>query len=563
MIIDKDHFETNDNVFWQKAFFSGHKRAQSLRRTKNDLTEKHRRKIGDAGALWLNQLFTGVKPNQGNGDLVRVLKGDDVIYEISTQKLGRDTTIGRHPDADLQLESNKMAMFHAVIFNCDGKLYLENLDDHNGILVNRKKLPLKKRIPLYDGIQVDLPDYRLEFSIADVPRPMDAVDEGLEAYALDGVPEFLYNTSPPPTSPLLVNRIEDRGDLKVWSGGVARLKVVDIIEETHDSKTFRMAAAGVQPLLFSYKPGQFITFILGINGEEVRRSYSMSSSPSRPHLLEITIKRVPGGLVSNWFCDHVKLGDELSVKGPTGHFTCFDSPSRRILFIGAGSGITPILSMCRWIADTAPDIDVKLLASFKSPSDIIFRKEFEMLSARSSGFQTAITVTSRWKGVDFWGGFTGRVNRHMLAMFVPDILERDVFLCGPEPFSQSINGILREIGYDMSRFHTESYGSGRSAQSSNDAVKALHLKEPLHKVKFTKSGKVVDTDEHVTLLELAEAHGIEVDYSCRVGGCGECEMKCRGEVYVDPACEIDEKTRNAGFVYSCCTTARSDLELDI
>jgi ferredoxin-NADP reductase len=559
MIIDKDHFETDSNVFWQKAFFSGHRHAQPLRRTKNDLTEKHPRKIGDAGALWLNQLFAGIKPNQGNGDQMRVLKGGDVVYEIPTQELGRETMIGRHPDTDLQLESNRMAMFHAVIFNRDGKLYLENLDEDNGTLVNRKKLPLKKQILLYDGIQVDLPDYRLEFSIADVSCPADDADEGLEACAVDGVPEFFYKTFPPP-SPLLVNRIDDRGDLKIWSEGVARLKVVDIIEETHDCKTFRMAAAGVQPLLFSYKPGQFITFILGINGEEVRRSYSMSSSPSRPHLLEVTIKRVPGGLVSNWFCDHVKLGDELSVKGPAGHFTCFDSSSRRILFIGAGSGITPILSMCRWIADTAPDIDVKLLASFKSPSDIIFRKEFEMLSARSSGFQTAITVTSRWKGGDFWGGFTGRVNRPMLAVFAPDILDRDVFLCGPEPFAQSINEILREIGYDMSRFHTESYGSGRSAQSSHDA---LHLKAPLHKVTFTKSGKVVDADEHVTLLELAEAHGIEVDYSCRVGSCGECEIKCRGQVHVDPACEIDEKTRKAGFVYSCCTTARSDLELDI
>lgn len=282
-----------------------------------------------------------------------------------------------------------------------------------------------------------------------------------------------------------------------------------------------------------------------------------------PHLLEVTIKRIQGGLVSNWFCDHVKLGDLLTIKGPTGKFTCFNYPANKILFIGAGSGITPILSMCRWIADTASNVDVKLLASFKSPPDIIFRKEFEMLSARSRSFHVGVTVTSGWHGTEFWTGFTGRVNVHMLNMFVPDIHERDIFLCGPEPFADNVKKLLRDMGYDMSRFHTESYGSGRSAQESGDIDKSLRLKGPLHKVTFTKSGKTVDTDENITLLELAEAHGIEIDYSCRSGTCGECEVKCKGNVKVSPFCEIDAKTRNSGFIYACCSIVASDLELDI
>lgn len=79
---------------------------------------------------------------------------------------------------------------------------------------------------------------------------------------------------------------------------------------------------------------------------------------------------------------------------------------------------------------------------------------------------------------------------------------------------------------------------------------------------FTKSGKIVDTDEHITLLELAEAHGIEIEYSCRIGSCGACEVKCRGDINTKESCEIDEKTRNAGFIYSCCSMARADIELD-
>jgi len=266
--------------------------------------------------------------------------------------------------------------------------------------------------------------------------------------------------------------------------------------------------------------------------------------------------------VSNWFYEQIKLGDILTVKGPSGKFTCFNYPSRKMLFIGAGSGITPIISMSRWIADTASDVDVKLLASFKSPSDIIFRKEFESWAARKRNIQVAISLTSNWHGTDFWTGFTGRINEHMLKVFVPDLHDRHVFMCGPEPFSDSVKNILRDIGFNLANLHTESFGSGRSAQGSKAGGKILELKGALHKVTFAKSGITVDCDEHVPLLELAEANGIEIEYSCRTGSCGACEVKCKGDAKVSKECEIDAKTRAAGFVYACCTRALGDLELD-
>ncbi|MDD1642617.1 MAG: FAD-binding oxidoreductase, partial [Methylococcaceae bacterium] len=418
-MIKKDHLEQDDNTFWQKAFFSDHRPIHPLRRTRLDVTAQHPEKIGDAGELWLKQLFQGRHTERNAGDKMRVYKSGAVVYEIPLQNLKWKTIIGRHPDADLQLESHRMAMFHAAILNRDGKFYIESLDGDSGTLIKNKKMKLKTPVQLRDGMQIDIPGYRLEFSIANAPGAVDDAD--LEAVELNHIPDFFYK-APPSPSPLLINLTENLGRTNIWSEGTTRLKVADIIEETHDCKTFRLISE--EPLLFSYKPGQFITFILNINGQEVRRSYSMSSSPSRPHLLEVTIKRIPGGLVSNWFCDHVKLGDVLTIKGPTGKFTCFNYPVNKILFIGAGSGITPILSMCRWIADTASNVDVKLLASFKSPPDIIFRKEFEMLSARSRRFHVGVTVTSKWHGTEFWTGFTGRINDHMLNMFVPDIHER-------------------------------------------------------------------------------------------------------------------------------------------
>lgn len=397
----------------------------------------------------------------------------------------------------------------------------------------------------------------LERLFETLPRRAAAGDTALkDERVVHKLPPLFRPPPAPPASP-----VEQRPPADVWSGGTpTTLKVVDIIDETHDTKTFRLV--GEEPLRFSYRPGQFVTFHLDIDGREVRRSYSMSSSPSRPHTLEVTVKRLPGGLVSNWFCDRVKAGDRLTLEGPSGKFTCCGCPSEKLLFIGAGCGVTPLVSMGRWITDTAAAVDVKLLASFKSPADILFRKEFELWSARSRRVQVAITLTSNWHGTDFWTGFRGRVNAEMLRLFTPDLHERHVFLCGPKPFADNVRSILGELDFDLSRLHTESFGSARSARGFRGDDRPLELRGPTHRVAFVKSGLTVEADEHVSLLELAEAHGIEIEYSCRSGSCGACEVKCKGEVRLDESCEIDARPRAAGFVYACCARAGGDLELD-
>ena len=550
--------EQSDDTFWRRTFFADVRGAQTFRRKKKDLTGTHRVTIGEYGELWLTDLFEGRQTSQSENDKICIYKKGVIVHEIPISQLGKETVIGRHSDCDLQLESFKLAMYHAVILNLDGQFYIESLDIDNGTLVDRKKLKFKTPVQIGDGMLVDLPGYRLAFTLSNAPALELSLDETTEE--LDNIPEFFYKPPPPPPSPLLSHLVGNQTRLEVWNEDITQLKVVDIIEETHDCKTFRMAA--LEPILFSYKPGQFITFHLNIDDQEVKRSYSMSSSPSRPHLLEVSVKRVPGVLVSNWFCDHVKLGDTLTAKGPQGKFTCFDFPSNKILFIGAGSGITPIISMIRWIIDTAADVDVKVLGSFKTPEDIIFNKEFEMLSARKSGFQTAVTVTSDLQGVEPWTGFTGRINEDMLNEFAPDLLERDIFMCGPDPFANSIKEILYRKNFDMACFHTESFGSGRSGQDTAVGGETLGLKGTQHQVTFAKSGLVVQTDENIDLLTLAEAHGIELDYSCRVGSCGECEVKCKGQVEMNEHCEIDAKTKAAGFVYTCCCRAKTDLVLE-
>ena len=550
--------QNSDDDFWRRMFFSEDGPIFSPPEGSREKSAHHTAKVGAAGELWLTRLFQGDQFYDNPDDKMAILKNGVEVHEITIDQLGRETVIGRHPTAHLQLEAYKLGLFHAVLRKKDQKLYIEGLDLENGTLLNRKKLKPKVPVQLCDGDLVDLPGYQLRFSLADAP-PLEG-HEDVAAEELEEIPSYFYTPPPPPACPLLSHLVAQHSQIGMWSEGVTTLRVADIIEETHDVKTFRLV--GEMPLLFSYKPGQFVTFLLNIDGREVQRSYSMSSSPSRPHVLELTVKRVPGGLVSNWFCDHVKFGQVLTVRGPAGKFSCFNYPSSKMLFIGAGSGVTPIMSMSRWIVDTTSDVDVKMLVSFKSPAEIIFRKELELMSARHSRFQVAVTVTSGWRGTESWTGFTGRISPQMIDILVPDLAERHVFMCGPEPFAQGVTDILRDMGFDLAKLHTESFGTGRVAQGAKGDVPALKLTEPRHKVTFGKSGVTVDTDEKLTLLELAEAHGIEIDYACRMGSCGACEVKCRGEVHVSKDCEIDQRTRDAGFVYACCSTALADLDIE-
>ncbi len=360
----------------------------------------------------------------------------------------------------------------------------------------------------------------------------------------------------PKYCPLMSHLIDGHDKIAVWSKGTTVLQVADIIDETGDTKTFRLVSYE-NPILFSYQPGQFITFLLNINGQEVQRSYSMSSSPSRPHTLELTIKRVPNGLVSNWLCDNVKLGDKLTVKGPSGKFTCFHYPSNRIMFLAAGSGITPVMSMARWIVDTAADVDVKFIASFKNPAEIIFRKELELLSARHGSFRVALTVTSSWQSTEFWTGFTGRISPQMIEIVAPDFRDRHIFMCGPDVFMEEMKEMLRTLDFPMANLHSESFTAGRVAKGV-----ATHSEEKgKYRVKFLKSGLTVKTDGRKSILQLAEANGVEIDYSCRAGYCGDCRAKVKGKVKILENAEIDEQDKEQGFVYTCCSFPEGDINV--
>ncbi|MGC4088100.1 MAG: FAD-binding oxidoreductase [Polyangiaceae bacterium] len=355
--------------------------------------------------------------------------------------------------------------------------------------------------------------------------------------------------------------IDPKIDLPVWSGRDTPLYVTEIIQDTHNVYTFRLQG---DPLCrFVYYPGQFCTLVLPIDGKKVVRSYSISSTPTRPYVLEITVKRVPGGLVSNWLPDNLKVGDRIEISGPKGKF-CL-TPGKippKILFLAAGSGITPLMSMARWLCDISADVDMKFFNSIQTAADIVFQHELEMFAARYRSFQPVLITTSRASGRG-WTGLTGRVSRKMLELVAPDLHERQVYMCGPEGFMDAARALLIEMGFDMAHLHAESFGGARS--STDDAVPTTEelTDENAITVEFAKRGKRVRANKKLSLLEIAESHGIELDYGCRTGNCGDCKVKVLQGKFAaghDEALSADE--RADGWALSCVATGRTDCVID-
>lgn len=398
---------------------------------------------------------------------------------------------------------------------------------------------------------------------------------------------------PPPHAEYMPVATIASQDMMCWQQGKIRVKCINIIDVTHDVKTFRFVT--VPPSLFSYKPGQFLNLELQIDGKKVIRSYTISSTPSRPHTIEITIKRVPGGLVSNWLHDNFRKGDEAFINGPAGKLTCFDYPARKLLMISAGSGITPVMSMSRWLYDTAADCDIIFFYAARNEKDIIFRQELEMLVRQYENFKLFITLT-RSDLERGWQGLRGRVNPDMIKQIAPDFRERFIFLCGPNGFMASVKELMQSLNFPMENYHAESFGAPRKlkpkvilpkpttffadllptpkglpAQPLN--LKLGSKKSPSSKaatgkgsdrvVVFAQSGQEIESDEDTTILELAEEHGISIPSACRAGVCGSCKvLKLSGEVIMESTEGLEEEELNEGHILTCVACVKGKVVVE-
>lgn len=335
-----------------------------------------------------------------------------------------------------------------------------------------------------------------------------------------------------------------------------RLVCLAVQHETADVATFVFAAPGGRR--FAFEPGQFMNVEVEIDGRVETRSYTISSSPARPERVAISVKRIPGGLVSNHLHERLKPGTEIRAQLPLGDFSTARHPARKYLFLAAGVGVTPLMSMLRAEDDRATGSDVVFVNTARRPEDIVFRRELEAIAARNRAVRLAHVVTG--EGRDPWTGWRGRIDRAMLAAMVPDLAEREVFVCGPDGFMASVRAMLAALGFDMKRHHEESFvfGSGEAV-----AAEPVDPTARVWRVTFAKSGRVIDCDGSTAILAAARKAGLVLPSACTKGLCGTCKSKkLAGEVEMKHQGGIRPREIDAGMVLICCSKPRSDVTIE-
>ena len=335
-------------------------------------------------------------------------------------------------------------------------------------------------------------------------------------------------------------------------------------DETHAVKTSVMAPRHARQ--FEFVSGQFMTFEFEINGETIQRCYTISSPPSRRDTVSITVKRVPGGPVSNWLHDEFKPGMMLKATVPMGEFTWSGMQDTKYLFLSGGSGITPMMAMTRAAYDLALISDIEFVHCARSPDDIIFRDELNFMGRRNHWIKPTF-ICEKDSLFERWSGIRGRLDRAKLEVICPDYLERAVFVCGPAPFMKAAKELFRNAGYDMNRYHQESFNFDSFTEEAQEqiaeATEAITTDVKVFQLEFTKTGRTVECPEGITVMEAARRAGIRVPSSCSKGLCGTCKSKVTsGKVDMKHGGGIRQREVDNGMALLCCSKPLTDLVID-
>lgn len=353
---------------------------------------------------------------------------------------------------------------------------------------------------------------------------------------------------------------------RTWDG-FRKFVISEKVLEAKDIRSFYLTPHDHRPLP-AFQPGQYLTFRLNVPGQPkpTVRCYSLSDAP-RPDAFRVTIKRIgppPGkpdgapGLSSSFFHDELDEGDIVDVKAPAGHFCLDPEDLRPVVLIGGGIGLTPVLSMLNAIVAANARRDVWFFYGVRNKGEHAMADHLRQVAADNPNVQVHVCYSDPGPedkaGIDYRHG--ERVGLDLLKRALPSN-DFDFYICGPPPMMHSLVEGLQAWGVPAPRIHHEAFGPASvksvAAPEAAPAGKAVEIA-------FARSGKSCAWDGRTSLLEVAEANGVKIDFGCRAGNCGTClTALLGGEVdYVSPPGTAIE----AGSCLACIALPKTAVKLD-
>lgn len=328
------------------------------------------------------------------------------------------------------------------------------------------------------------------------------------------------------------------------------LVIVDIINETHDIKTFRFKRKNGKGFM-TFLGGQFLSFQIK-DDNKLLRSYSISGSCENRSTLQVSIKKLNDGVGSGWF-HSLEVGDSVFAFPPGGLFSddTLDSDKKRI-FVGGGIGITPLLSMIKTNIDRSNRIPLSLFYGMNSVKDMAFHKELQLLEDTYDNFSYFPILSNKDES---WSGDTGFISYDYITSKLSIDKNDNFYFCGPPVMTDSITYGLIKNGHVLEHIHSEKFASPVAFNPDNiSAVDA----------EIIVDGKTLAYSGKDSLLEFLEASDIDIDFACRSGVCGACKCKViEGDVDAFTDSGLTPKERSDGYVLTCVARPKTNIKIEI
>jgi len=335
-----------------------------------------------------------------------------------------------------------------------------------------------------------------------------------------------------------------------------RLAVNDLRRESSDAVSLTFAIPKELAGDYSFNPGQYLTLRTTMDGEEIRRSYSICSGPDDGEL-RIAVKKVDGGAFSSWAADDLKTGDELDVMTPTGRFGVAPAPDQARLYVGfaAGSGITPILSIVKGVLAREPGSRFFLFYGNRSTSSMMFLEELEELKDR---FMQRLSLFHVISGEEqdipiLHGRLDGEKVRVLLRSLVPAASVDHIFICGPTGMSEDIEATCRDIGVAEEKIHVERFVSEFGGKPRpKKIVPAGAPPKAVASLIIDGKRREVPIAEDEAILDAALRAGMDLPFACKGGMCSTCRAKLvEGDAAMDVNYSLEPWELKAGFILTC------------